>query len=171
MTFGPANTRSSYLPIEYNLPQDQTAWAESIAERNRLIANVINVKENGNYELQELLSAQQWFSTQAANQPQIARYGFRTTVDLVALNGGVPIPNGGPTILTLTSSTVPRAIQGGTIPLPSHGSATTSTGVWIFLNDPRVYVQFTPSTNQIVIFNFVGTTLTQCYFVIEYLKQ
>ena len=171
MTFGPINALSSYLPIEFNMPPDDEIMREIITQRERLTASIVNIKENANYEKFEILSAMQWFSTTAptVNAPDKKRYGFRTTVDLVALNGGVI--GAGATVLTLLATTVPPAIVGYTIPLPSHGSATATDGVSIFLNDPQVFVRFKASTNQITITNNYGANLTQCYFVLEYLKQ
>jgi len=91
MTFGPINALSSYLPIEFNMPPDDEIMREIITQRERLTASIVNIKENANYEKFEILSAMQWFSTTAptVNAPDKKRYGFRTTVDLVALNGGV----------------------------------------------------------------------------------
>ena len=171
MTFGPINTQSSYLPTEFDMPPDDGIMREIITQRERLTASILNLKENANYEKREILSAQQWFMTTAptVNSPDKKRYGYRTTIDLVALNGG-PI-GAGATTLTLTSSTIPPAIMGYTIPLPSHGSATAADGTSIFLNDPAVYVRFVASSNQITITNSYGANLTQCYFSLEYLKQ
>jgi hypothetical protein len=169
MTFGPINTISSYIPTEFQVEGDQKFFQELIAERQRLVASVVNIKENGNYELRELLSAMQWFSTNTAGQPYKARYGFRTVVDAVALNGGVI--GAGATALVLTTTTIPPAIVGYTIPLPSHGSATATDGTSIFLNDPQVFFRFNGTTNTLTITNNYGANLTQCYIDIEYLKQ
>lgn len=172
MTFAPINAISSYLPIEFDMPPDEEILREILTQRERLTASIVNLKENANYELQELLSAQQWFTPTAVpttSQPVIKRYGYRTTIDLVALNGG-PI-GAGATALTLSTSTIPQAIMGYKFPLPSHGSATAADGTSIFLNDPSVYVRFVSSTNTITITNSYGSNLTQCYFVLEYLKQ
>lgn len=170
MTFGPANALSSYLPIEFQIEGNEKFVRELIAQRQRLIASIVNIKENANYELRELLSAQQWFATNTVGQPQIQRYGFRTTADLVKLNAGVAIP-AGVTALVLTANTIPPAIVGGTIPLPSHGSATDVNGVWYFLNDPNIFITFTPATQTITITNNLAVALTQAYFEFEYLKQ
>lgn len=170
-TFGPANTISSYLPLEFQMEGDEEYVRELIAERERLTASILNIKENANYEKRELLSAQQWFSTNVAGQPLKPRYGFRTTADLVALNAA-PIPPG-VTLIVLTPppvATIPPAIVGGTIPLPSHGSATDINGVWYFLNDQNINITFTPATNTFTITNNLGVNLTQLYFEIEYLK-
>lgn len=85
MTFGPPNSISSYLPIDFQIQGDENFVRELIAERQRLTANIINIKENGNYQNSELLTAQQWFSTSAAGQPYKTRYTYRMVVDFGAL--------------------------------------------------------------------------------------
>ncbi len=173
MSFAPINSVSSYLPVEFYLPDDEEIAKDFISKRERLTADILNIKENANYELRELLTAQQWFSTIAAPAAPRQRYGYRTTVDLVALNGGVNIPAGVTALVlpAVAAPGIPAAIVGYTIPLPSHGSATATDGVKLFLNDPQVYVRFTSATNTITITNNYGADLTQCYFELEYLKQ
>ena len=173
MSFAPINSVSSYLPIEFYLPDDEDLAKDFISKRERLTADILNLKENANYELRELLTAQQWFSTVTPPATPRQRYGYRTTVDLVALNGGVAIPAGVTNLVLPANATVgiPAAIIGYTLPLPSHGSALAADGVSLFLNDPFVYVRFTSATNTISITNNYGANLTQCYFVLEYLKQ
>jgi hypothetical protein len=168
-SFGPANSISSYLPIEFDISDDFKKLQEDIAERERLTASIVNIKENANYERVELLSGQQWYSTQSVSVINIPRYGYRVVADLVALNGGNI--GAGTTNLVLTTTTTPVLISGSTIPLPSHGSATSVSGVYLFLNDPQVFVRFTPATQTISITNNFGSDLTQCYWVMEYLKQ
>ena len=170
MTFAPLNSNSTYLPGEFELPQGELL-RDFISKRERLTASIINIKENANYQKIELMSGQQWFvlTSAATASNQIPRYGFRVTADLVALNGG-PI-GAGSTNIVLNASTQPSSILGSLYPLPSHGSATSASGVYLFLNDPQVYVRFTPSTQTISITNSFGSNLTQCYYVFEYLKQ
>lgn len=167
MSFAPANTASTYLPVEFQVPQDDLFY-EFISKRERLTASILNLKENSNYQRIELLTGQQWYIPNGSTS-LIQRYGFRTVADLVQLNGG-PI-GAGVTNIVLTTSTIPASIVGSTVPLPSHGSATSASGVYFFLNDPQVFVRFTPSTQTITITNNFGSNLTQCYYVFEYLKQ
>lgn len=168
MTFGPANAMAAYLPDEFQIEGDESFVRELIAERQRRTASALNIREIATYERVELLNGSQWFSTNVAPAPRVTRYGFRTTVDLVALNGAAI--GAGATALTLTTSTIPPAIAAVT-PLPSWGSATTASGIFVYINDPLVFVRFTPATNVITITNNFGSNLTQCYFVLNYLKQ
>lgn len=164
----PLNTQSSYLPIEFDLPDDEKVSRELISKRQRLIASIVNIKENANYEKRELLSAQQWFSSTVSGYI-ITQYGFRTTVDCVDLNGGAL--GAGATVLVLTGATSPPAISGYTNPLPSHGAALATDGTSIFLNDPLVFFRFVSATNTLTVTNNYGFNLTWCVVVLEYLKQ
>lgn len=168
MTFGPANAQTAYLPNEFQIEGDQEFINQLISERESLTASIVNTKEIAQYEKRELLSGQQWF-TSNVNGALVAKYGYRTTVDLVALNGGNI--GAGVTALVLTSSTSPPAISNYVSPLPSGGAAIATDGVSLFLNDPDVYVRFTSSTNTITVTNNYGADLTYCIFEIEYLKQ
>lgn len=91
MTFGPANAQSSFLPIEFDIPSDDDLARELISKRERLTATIVNVKQNGQYELLELLSAQQWFSTGIASAPNKPRYGFRQVYSFGAIAPGATL--------------------------------------------------------------------------------
>ena len=177
-TYGPSNSIQAYLPPEFQVTGDEEFYRQTIAVRERLTSSIINVKENAQYELTELITCQQWFnpnttqfsSTTSTRQP---RSGFRTTFDLVALNGGVAIP-AGTTTLTLTATTIPPLIPfaNSLIPTDGYGAATIATN-FIFINDPNVYIRtnnMTPALQQIIINNNTGLALDQCYWVFEYLK-
>lgn len=163
---------SNYLPPEFDIStqKNEKDVQQLIATRERLTANILNVKETALYDLQELVTGKQYWSTLAQPNRRVAnwRYGYRTTIDLVAINGAAI--GAGATALVLTTATIPTAPIGKITPLPSWGSATTATGVWLFLNDPLVFVRFTPATDTLTITNNYGSNLTQCHWVLEYLK-
>ncbi len=170
MTFGPVNSYSSYLPIEFDLPKEPEAQRQFINKRERLTASILNVKENGNYEQHELLSAEQWF-TSIINGVSVGKFGFRFTFDLVKLNGG-PIPPG-LTVINLALVTPPISIIGITYPLPSYGSGTIAGPIYVFTGtDFNVTFDNTvPAAQLINITNNTGANLTQCFWVFQYLKQ
>ena len=85
MTYGPSNSDSPQLPIEFQLPDDQDYWGETISERHRLISDVVNIKENGQYENTEILSGQNWFTV---NDNQNKRTVFRQVYILPAIAAG-----------------------------------------------------------------------------------
>jgi hypothetical protein len=164
--FGPTNTQSSYLAPEFDLPVDLVRFQDFVSKRERLTASILNVKENGNYDLQELLTAQQWFSIQTT--PKKTRYSFRKTFDMVALNGG--------NIAAGATFSTAHGITGITIPTRIFGTATTTTPRYL----PLPYVSATANLNieiyadntNVVIINGAGQpALTQCYITLEYLKQ
>lgn len=172
MTIAPSNTQSSYLPAEFQVEGDEQFFRQLIAERERITSSIVNIKENAQYEKRELLSAQQWFSSNN-NGAIKTNYAYRTSFDLVALNGGNI--GAGVTSLTLTATTQPPLISFVNLLIPLHGfgAATTTGTIFVFVNDPNLYVQFdnsVPAAQKVVITNNLGVNLTQLYWVFEYLK-
>jgi len=87
MTFNPSNAISSYLPVNFQLPTEETLIA-FISKRERETANILNIKENANYENFEILTGQQFFDsngTPTINRPTTKRYIFRTVYNFGAL--------------------------------------------------------------------------------------
>jgi len=159
---------SNQLPVSLDVNPGEEGFDSILLLYLRRIANATNTKEQALYLLQETGNFQQWFSdtTQIAQN----RNGYRITVDFVALNAGVNIPNG-TTNLQLTASTQPPAINGFLFPTRGVGGATDTTGVCYFPSDPNVTISFNPSTNTFTIVNNTGNALTQLYWVMEYLKN
>lgn len=174
-TIGPINTQSSFLPPEQDFPEDNKLLREILANRERLTADILNVKEIAQYEKREVITGQQWFSSPVSGAIK-TNYGYRLTFDLVALNGG-NIADGGLTTIALQADptvATPTFIKyaNGLIPLDGYGAATNGT-TYYFINDPNLYVRFVniSTTNQsVLVTNTTGGPLTQCYWVFEYLK-
>lgn len=166
MTFSsdiPLNTNQ--LPISLDVNPGEENFYPILLLYLRRIANAVNTKESGLFLLQENANFEQWFG----QTPQQNRSAYRTTFDLVDLNGGV-IPNG-TTSLVLTSTTQPPLINGYLYPIQGFGGAVDSTGLSYFINDPDLYIRYNDSTNTIVIQNNTGNDLDQCYWCMEYLKN
>src|SRR5882672_4310632 len=125
-TYGPINARTAFLPPEFDIAEGEENLQELISQRERITASAVNLREISSYELAELVNGQQWFSTTTYPQPRISRYAYRSTFDLVALNGGVSIPAGA-TTLTLTANTRPPLIPfvNSLIPLDGWGGAVS----------------------------------------------
>src|ERR1700733_9762257 len=186
MTFGygPINSKSSYLPPEFQLPDEPEKATELLAQRERLTATILNVKTNGQFEKMELLTGEQWFTNQSDYSAQGSgtnkdqRYGYRQVFDLVALNNGTPIPATGAYIsfshnLPVSNMTAILRIFGGAIsnsniltnipnflPIP-YASSTANNVVEVYFDSQNIYIA-------------VGTNwgpLNPCYLCIEYLKQ
>lgn len=170
MTFAPAFSYSSYLPIQFEIPIDPDQQRQFIDARERLTASILNVKTNGNYEKRELLSADQWFTT-IVNGAAIGKSGFRYTFDLVELNGGPLLP--GLTVIALAAATPPISILGITYPLPSYGSGTIAGPIYVFTGtDFNVTFDNTaPAAQLINVTNNTGVNMTQCFWVFQFLKQ
>lgn len=167
MTFSSDNSlNTNQLPISLDVDPDDDHFGETLVLYMRRVANAVNTKESGLYLLQENANFEQWFQT--AN-PQQNRSAYRTTIDLVALNGGNI--GAGMTPLLLTPTTQPPQITGYLYPVQGFGGANDTMGTSYFLNDPDVFVRYINSTNTIEIHNNSGNDLTWCVFVMEYLKQ
>lgn len=177
MTLSPTQAQSPYLPPEQDFPSDENLFREILSNRERMTANILNIKENAQYEKVETITAQQWFS-QNANGAIKTSYVYRLTFDLVALNGA-PIPIGTKT-LTLSKTvpppdgTQPQPINIPTAIQPVHGFGAANNGTnFYFINDPLVFVRtnvWSNATQQIIITNNSGATLTQAVWVFEYIK-
>jgi hypothetical protein len=172
--FGPFFTDSPYLPPEPDYNSTPEKFQELQILRERLTASILNIKENAQYEKRELLTGQQWFSFLQGGVI-ITNYTFRLTFDLVSLNGGAITP--GTTTITLpTDPTVNNPVTikyaNGLTPVHGFGAATAGT-TYYFINDPEVYVRFTNTSDTvqtITIVNSTGSNLTQCFWVMEYIK-
>ncbi len=161
-----ASLNTNQLPVSLDVNPDDKEFGNILLLYLRRVANAVNTKENGLFLLQETANFEQWYQN---GNPQQNRNGYRTTIDLVALNGtSIPI---GTTNLVLSSSTQPTNINGYLYPVQGFGGAVDTPGISYFLNDPLIYVRYNNSTNTIVIVNNSGSALTWCVYVLEYLKN
>lgn len=164
--FAPVNARSTYLPLEFDAPEDDIGKAEMNADRHRLTANIVNVKENGTYETNEVLTAQQWFSVESPGTAIKTRYTFRTVVNFGALPNattkskahGISVTPG--TIFTkiLATATYPgnRAVN-----VPYVNVTTPTDGIELWVDATNVNIRTTTA-------NWVAYTTV--YVVLEYIK-
>lgn len=172
MTFSSdPSLNTNQLPISLNVNPDEKDYQTILQRYLRRVANAVNTKTSGLYLLQENANFEQWFQTTVSTSGASIqnRNAYRTTIDLVKLNGGPILV--GTTTVTLTTSTQPPAINGYLYPVQGFGGALDSTGISYFPSDPKVTITFTGSTNTISITNNTGNSLVQCYFVLEYLKN
>jgi hypothetical protein len=173
--------QSNQLPLSIDFPEEPTQLRETLETSYKRTVGAMNKKEGSLYPLQEVANFQQYFEysdqTKFIPDPNDFRNGYRTTFDLIALNfkqfGSMTIPVG-VTILTLSSTTTPPLINGILNPTRGYGGATIAGPIYVFINDPQLYVRFnnTVSTaQQIIITNNTGFVLTQVNWVIEFLKN
>ncbi len=164
-TYQPANSQSSYLPPEFDLPLDPKQANDFISKRERLTASILNIKENGQFEKIELLNGQQWFNVSGPTDTKRTRYAYRYVMDLVDKNGG-PITAG--------THSYTHGLTGITVPVHIYGTATTATPIYLPLPFTSVAgndIEISIDNTNININNQFGSNLTQCYVVFEYLKQ
>lgn len=160
----PLNTNQ--LPISLDVNPEDKEFQNILLLYLRRVAQATNTKESGFFLLQETANFEQWYQI---GNPGQNRNGYRTTVDLVFLNGG-NIPTG-TTNIVLSSSTQPPIINGYLYPVQGFGGAVDTGGLSYFLNDPSIFIRYQNSTNTIVIQNNSGNALTWCVWVMEYLKN
>lgn len=176
MTFGPPNAQSSYLPVEFDVPINPDSQRQFINQRERLTASILNIKENANYELFELLTAQQYFSTQAVGLPNNPRYTFRKVIDFGALpnNATKSVAHG----LVLDDGVNPSTWFFTRIYAEAFDpSVGAEFGISIpyydivagaVANPINVYVD---QTNVVITTTSNRTNFTRCYVTLEYIKN
>jgi len=167
---------SNQLPVSIDFPAPESPEFLNMLSiiYKRTVASM-NLKEGSLYPLQETASFIQYFRysdpATFTPDPNNFRSGYRTTFDLVALNGGVAIPVGN-TVLALTATTTPPLINGILIPTRGYGAATIAGPIYVFFGTD-FFVRFNntvPGAQTLRVTNNAGAALTQAYFVMEYLK-
>jgi hypothetical protein len=162
MTFGPSNTVSTYLPPEFQLTGEMQDIVDLIAQRERQTASIVNIKENANYQNLETLTAQQWFSTNAAGQPKVPRYTFRKVIDF----GALPAAAGAKSVAHGISAVNANFI------FTKISAVARNPAVPFWLPIPYVIPGGTDHATNVNIQVATATyaAYTQCYVVLEYIK-
>lgn len=148
--------QSNQLPISIEFPKVNKQFDEVLSLIYKRIADSVNTKEGALYLLQELATFKQYF---IQGNPQLTRNVYRTTFDLVNLNGG-------------------NIAGGATVAFP-HGITGLSSAALIYAGctstDPKYFTVVYPNVYlDAVNVNFInplGTAITNCYVVAEYLKN
>lgn len=162
--------QSNQLEISIDFPKTDTEDFNNLLSLSyKRIVDSVNFKEGSLYTLKEIANFQRFFPNQSGFTDNTfnLRNGYRTTFDMVKLNGAnISV---GVTNLVLTSSTEPPAINGALYPTRGVGGAVANS-VFYFVNDPLIYVRFTPATQTITITNNSGFVITSFIWTMEYLK-
>jgi len=149
--------QSNQLPISFEMPEPQDpSFKQILSLFFKRYADSINTKEGALYLLQELATFKQFYTT---NNPQLNRFVYRTTFDLVNLNGG-PIAPG-------VMAPVPHGITGLFETALIYASCTNTQPIYFTLVYPYVYLDA-------VNINFTNPTaapITNCSLIAEYLKN
>jgi len=170
--------QSNQLPISINLPTpDHPDFSDILSLTIKRISDSMNKKEGSLFPLEETANFNQYFkySDPVNFIADVVNFrgGYRVTFDLIALNAGVAI-GAGVTTLTLTATTQPPLINQILYPTRAYGGATIAGPIYIFVNDPELYIRFdntVPTAQTIIITNNTGSNVTQLYWVMEYLKD
>lgn len=160
MTFSSDNAlQINQLPLSVDFPKEQDKFLEVLTSLYKRIANSVNNKEGGLYNLQELYNSQLFFTP---NNTQSFRNVYRTVFDLVGLNGeNIP---GSATV------TFPYNIVGAKYSANIYVSCTTTTGIlFTVMGYPAAYLDTMKMT--INFTNPSSSALVACYFIAEYLKN
>ena len=158
MTFNPSNSIAPYLQTSVFFPDDFDTFRLKFLSLYRDVANIVNTKESGIYDLNEFLTAEQWTSS---TDPQKKRQTYRKIFYI----GIIPAGTTSTTAHGLTNITAFSHIYGTAItdvidyrPLP-YVSTTNVTA----------QVSLTVTSTNIVIVNGAGANhITSAIVVLEY---
>jgi hypothetical protein len=140
-------------------PVDKAEFLEVLTLDRKRIVDSVNTKEGALYLLNENASFKQYFTL---DDPQTNRNGYRKTFDMVDLNGG-PIAG-------LATVSQPHGITGLDSTIIIYAGVTSpAAGVFNYFSVMYPYAYLTPTN--VVFVNPIGTVVTKCYLVAEYLKN
>lgn len=122
----------------------------------RRIVDSVNSKEGAFYLLKEIANFKQIYTL---DNPQRNRNSYRTTLDIIDLNGGVIAPAG--------TATVAHGISSVTDSVLIYCSCKNSAGQLFTLVYPDAYITATDA----VVTNISASDITQAMFVAEYTKN
>lgn len=149
---------TTQLPLSIDFPTDEKGLNETLSETYKRTVTAVNTKQDGFYMLQETGNFQRYFNP---DDPLKFRSGYRFVIDVVKDNGGVPIPVGGPHVLT------PIPVIFLTMLTNIYATVTDSAGKMHEVPYPDLYVILP----DIFITNSDPLPWTQCQIVLEYLKE
>jgi hypothetical protein len=152
-------TQLNQLPISIEFPKDEDNFQQYLTNWARRVANSVNSKEAGLYNLQEILSFKQYFKPNDVNNFRVV---YRKTFDLVMLNGG-PIP---PNATIAFPHNITGLFQAGDIKADCNSSGPTAI-YFSQMGHDRVWLDVT----NINFTNPIASPLFGCIAIAEYLKN
>ena len=163
MSFSPSNTLGPFLATNQTFSED---WKQFLLQITKFYSDAgmtVNAREIALFDLIELSTGQQWFSTNATDV-QIKRLGFRQVYSFGAIPSNTPF-------------TIEHGIIGETIFTHIYGAAITATPVYL----PLPLVDTVNVTNQIsltvdatninITTGATSVALVSGVIVLEYLKN
>ncbi len=160
MTSSPSNSIGPFLQTSTYFPEDFEKFRIKFLEIYRNIADTVNVKESGVFDLQEVLTAEQWF---AAGNPQATRQTFRKVFNLGAVAAGATLT----TAHNISGAVAYTHIYGTAVtaadfrPLPY--ASTVAIGEQVSLT--------ITGTNIVIVNGATAANITSAIVVVEYLKN
>lgn len=161
MTFNPANSLGPFLPSSLFFPEEFEEFRVDFLQAYRNIANCVNTRDVGVFDLEEFLTGQRWFTSGDA---QRKRSTFRIAYSIGAIAAGATlnIPHG------LTNITAITKRSGEAItdvvdyrPIPYASATLVTDQIEIRLN----------TTNIVIINGATAPNITSAIVVLEYLKN
>lgn len=161
MTSSPPNTIAPFLQTSTYFPEDFEKFRIKFLEIYRDISNTVNTKGSGIFDLQEFLTAEQWFTV---NNPQVTRQTFRKTFNLGAIAAGA-------------TSTTAHQISGAVAYTHIYGTCVTDVPDFrplpyvstVALNQ-QVSLTVT-GTNIVIVNGAAAANITSAIVILEYLKS
>lgn len=166
MTFEPTATEGQYLPTDIIIPDNQADLELFLDTFLKKVADIINAKDNGFYNIVEQLNNQQYFTD---GDPQNFRPVYRKIINFGAL------PNSATTSVAHGISTTedykftriygtatdPAASSiNSAIPLPYTDPAALANGIELNIDSTNVNIKTAADYS----------SYTTCYVVLEYVK-
>ncbi len=152
--------QSNQLPISIEFPNpDDPDFLTILDITYKRIVNSVNTKEGALYLLNELANFKQYYTQ---GNPQVNRNSYRKTFDMVDLNGA-PIGAGA----TVSKSHNIIGISDTAIIYAGCTSPSDPTFNFFSVMYPYAYL----TTTNVVFVNPLGSIVTKCNLVAEYLKN
>jgi len=166
MSSGPANAQQHYVPTDLIWPENEVEMRLILTDYLKKIVEALNDKEVGQYNTQELVTGESWFTRGDATQ---FRYPFRKVIDFGALpnNASTSVAHG----ITTNGSTVFTKIYGtatdqgassitAAIPIPYAHSSLVGDQIELSVD----------ATNVIITTAIDYSAFTETYIVLEYIQ-
>lgn len=165
MTFNPRSTLGPFIATSTYFPDDYNSFREKFLELYRDLANTVNTRDVGVFDLDEFLTGQNWFTS---GNPQIKRKTFRKcfVIGAIAAGGTLTFAHGITQYSPLTFT---------------HGWGEVITNAATFNKRPVPYASATLVTDQIqldyddtnvrIINGATAPAISSGLIVLEYLKN
>jgi hypothetical protein len=164
MTFNPVNSLGPFIATSTFFPENFEEFRVKFLELYRDLANTVNTREVGIFDLQEFLTGEQWFTV---GNPQVKRRTYRKSFVLAATVAGATtvIPHGITGVNTTTTFTHIYGTCLTAVPdnRPIPYASVTNVNQQIEIN--------VDATNINVINGTAAPNITSGIVVLEYLKN